>query len=108
MITVDILKATASLAEYARKAGDQVVVVTSRGKPVAAVVDVKGVDQETLSLSTNPKFLAIIERSRARRAEGWISSEEMRRRLGLKPKARKRRPAAAARRGKGKSRAPQS
>ncbi|GFP20502.1 hypothetical protein HKBW3S03_02005, partial [Candidatus Hakubella thermalkaliphila] len=41
-------------------------------------------DMETVSLSTNPQFLALIERSRARQqAEGGISSEEMRRRLGL-------------------------
>jgi hypothetical protein len=35
---------------------------------------------ETVALSTNPEFLALIERSRAR-AEGGISSEEMRRRF---------------------------
>jgi hypothetical protein len=40
---------------------------------------------ETLKLSTHPKFLALIERSRARqKAEGGISSDEMRRRLGIK------------------------
>ena len=36
-----------------------------------------------------PRFLAIIERSRARqKAEGGLSSDEMRRRLGLRPKPR--------------------
>jgi hypothetical protein len=41
-------------------------------------------DWETESLSNNPKFLAILERSRKRlREEGGISSDEMRRRLGL-------------------------
>lgn len=39
---------------------------------------------ETISLSTNPKFLRIIELSRKRqRKEGSISSDEMRRRLGI-------------------------
>ena len=39
-------------------------------------------DIEAVSLSNNPKFIALIERSRARqRSEGGISSEEMRRRL---------------------------
>ena len=39
---------------------------------------------ETAKLSTNPKFLALIERSRARRkAEGGVSSTEIRQRLNL-------------------------
>ena len=51
------------------------------------MVSIKKADLETVALSTHPDFLALIERSRARhRAEGGISSEEMRRRLGLKPK----------------------
>jgi len=41
------------------------------------------VDMETVSLSNNPKFIALIERSRARqKKEGGISIQEMRRRLG--------------------------
>lgn len=41
-------------------------------------------DEETVALANNPQFLAILERSRARqKAEGGISLEEMRRRLGL-------------------------
>ena len=48
-------------------------------------------DFETVSLSTNPKFLAMIERSRARqKLEGGISSGEMRRRLGIPTKPSKR------------------
>ena len=47
-------------------------------------------DAEAISLSTNPRFLAIIERSRLRqKREGGISSEEMRRRLGLPKKKRR-------------------
>ena len=39
-------------------------------------------DIETVSLTNNPKFIALIERSRAKqKSEGGISSEEMRRRL---------------------------
>lgn len=78
-------EATGSLAEYARHVEDEPVVVTVSGRPVAALVAVSNVDAETISLSTNPKFLAILERSRAReRREGGISTKEMRRRLGLK------------------------
>jgi len=42
-------------------------------------------DLETVTLSTNPQFLALIERSRVRqKSEGGISSTEMRRRLKVK------------------------
>jgi len=45
---------------------------------------------ETVSLSNNPKFIALVERSRARqKKEGGISIQEMRRRLE-KPKDLKR------------------
>ncbi len=83
MRTIDIAEATATLAEYAHQASRESVIVTERGKPIAAVVSIENVDWETLSLSTNPDFLALIERSRARQnAEGGISSEDMRNRLG--------------------------
>jgi hypothetical protein len=40
------------------------------------------VDLESISLGTNPAFIALIERSRARaRDEGEVSAEEMRRRV---------------------------
>ena len=42
-------------------------------------------DLERTIMSAHPKFLALIERSRIRqKALGGISSEEVRRRLGLK------------------------
>lgn len=41
-------------------------------------------DLEAVTLSTHPQFLELIEQSRRRhKAEGGISSDEMRRRLGL-------------------------
>ena len=51
-------------------------------------------DWESVSLSTNPKFMEIIERSRASaRTEGTLSLEEVRRKYGLKPKTSRRRTA---------------
>ncbi len=92
MKTVKIAEATGSLSDYAREAHKGALVVTRRGKPVAAVVSVEGVDLESLSLSTNPEFIALIERSRASyRATGGLSLEEARRKLGIKPKAARRR-----------------
>ena len=82
MRTVEIAKATLPLADYTKDVKKEPVVVTFRGKPIAALVGIKNADMETVSLSNNPQFLALIERSRVRqKARGGISTEEMRRRL---------------------------
>jgi antitoxin (DNA-binding transcriptional repressor) of toxin-antitoxin stability system len=86
MKTLEMKNATAPLSSYAKHVSKEPVVVTIGGKPVAALVPIENADLETVTLSTHPKFLAIIERSRARqKSQGGISSKEMRRRLGLKP-----------------------
>jgi antitoxin (DNA-binding transcriptional repressor) of toxin-antitoxin stability system len=85
MKVIEMKDATGSLAEYAGRVDVEPVVVTVDGRPVAALVALENVDLETVALSQNPKFIELIERSRARHeAEGGISSAEMRRRLGLK------------------------
>ncbi len=82
--TLDIAKATGPLSEYAHAAGEGPIVVTEAGRPVAVVVAVEDADLETVSLSENPDFIAMIERSRARyHAEGGLTADEVRRRLGL-------------------------
>lgn len=84
MKIVDITEANASLADYTESLSGEPVIITNNGEPIAALVNLENVDLETVSLSTNPKFIEMIERSRARRRkEGGISSTEMRRRLGL-------------------------
>ena len=83
MKVIERTAATASLADYAADIGNDPLVVTSDGQPVAALVPIQNADMETVALSTNREFLELIERSRARvRAEGGISSAEMRRRFG--------------------------
>jgi antitoxin (DNA-binding transcriptional repressor) of toxin-antitoxin stability system len=60
------------------------LIVSVKGKPVAALVAIENADLETVSSSTNAAFPALIERSRARhRTEGGLSGEEMRHRFGL-------------------------
>jgi prevent-host-death family protein len=82
MKVVEKADATATLAEYADGIESGPVIVTSQGRPVAALVPIENADLETISLGTNRQFIELIERSRARvRAEGGISSEEMRRRF---------------------------
>ncbi|MFQ5640508.1 MAG: hypothetical protein ACE5IR_21210 [bacterium] len=84
MKTIEQKEATETLAKYVSQMADEPMIVTVKGKPIAALVPVNNSDMETVSLSSNPEFLALIERSRARhKEEGGISSEEIRRRLGL-------------------------
>lgn len=84
MKIVEKTEAKAPLADYAAQVAQEPVIVTVNGKPVAALVAIENADLETVSLNTNAAFLDLIERSRARHcAEGGLSSEEMRRRLGL-------------------------
>jgi antitoxin (DNA-binding transcriptional repressor) of toxin-antitoxin stability system len=84
MKTLEMDQATAPLAEYAQDVTNEPVILTIGGKPVAALVSIENADLETVTLSTHPIFLALIERSRMRhKVEGGLSSEEIRQRLGL-------------------------
>ena len=92
MKTVELADATASLSEYARKVRGETLVVTVKGKPLAALMPVSPrTDLENLVVTTHPTFQAIMERSQARyEAEGGISTEEMRRRLAERRKAERK------------------
>jgi antitoxin (DNA-binding transcriptional repressor) of toxin-antitoxin stability system len=91
MKTLELARATAPLAAYARGVGKEPVILTVRGRPVAALLRIKNADLETVTLSTSPKFVALIERSRRRhKSMGGLSSAEMRARLRLKPTSRGR------------------
>jgi prevent-host-death family protein len=82
MKVVEKTDAMATLAEYAAEIESGPIVVTSDGKPVAALVPIENADLETVTLSTNRDFLALVERARARvKAEGGIPGDEMRRRF---------------------------
>lgn len=82
MKTIEATKATLPLSDYTKEVANEPVIVTVKGKPVAALVGISNADIETVSLSNNPQFLNLIERSRSRqKTEGGISAEEMRCRL---------------------------
>jgi antitoxin (DNA-binding transcriptional repressor) of toxin-antitoxin stability system len=83
MKTLALSTASRSLAEYASELDDEVVLLTKRNRPIAAIVPLRNVDRETLALSTHPGFLALIERSRRQVAAGkTLSFTEMRAALG--------------------------
>jgi antitoxin (DNA-binding transcriptional repressor) of toxin-antitoxin stability system len=84
MRSVELDDTGMSLAEGARRAGEEPLILTNHGKPVAVLLPLDNTDLETASLSSNPRFLDLIERSRSRlRREGGIPSDEVRRRLRL-------------------------
>ena len=78
MKTIKQSEASQALAEYAAGRRDEVIVLTERNKPVAALVPLKPADRESLTLSGHPEFLDLIERSRAEFRRGHtLSLEEM-------------------------------
>lgn len=82
--TIELTEATQSLAAYAQDIATGPLVLTINGQPIAALIALSNVDLETMTLSQDPEFLALIECSRARQEqEGGLSSDELRRRLGL-------------------------
>jgi PHD/YefM family antitoxin component YafN of YafNO toxin-antitoxin module len=88
MKTLDLGKASKPLADYAVNLGSESIVVTSKRKPVAALVPLKDIDRESLSLSLDPAFLKIIRRSRAEARQGKVSSlEQVKRELLTGPGA---------------------
>ncbi len=88
MKTLEMARATAPLADYARDVRKEPLIVTRRGRPVAALMPIENADRETVTLSMSSQFLALIERSRRRhKTEGGISGEEMRRRVGVSSRA---------------------
>jgi len=69
MKILGILKATNPLADYVEAVQSEPLVVTDQGVPTAVLLPLTDTDMETVALSTNPVFIALIERSRARARE---------------------------------------
>ena len=91
MKTIKLSEACRPLGEYVSEIDDDIVLVTKRNRPIAAVVSLKNVDREVLSLSRSPQFLKIIERSRRDFAAGRSRSlAEVRGLFGLRGRAKRR------------------
>jgi antitoxin (DNA-binding transcriptional repressor) of toxin-antitoxin stability system len=84
MKTIEMTKATLSLSDYTKDINNEPMIITKDGNPIAALISISNADLETVSLSNNTQFLALIERSRTRqKTEGGISTEQMHKKLGL-------------------------
>ena len=83
MRTIELSEISA-LAAYLAPGNDEPVIVTRDGETLAAIVPTDDNDLESMLLSVNPKFIEILERSQQRlETEGGVSSDEVRRQLGL-------------------------
>ena len=83
MKTIEMAEATESLSKYARESRHETLVVTRRGRPVAALTPIgTQTDLENLEVSNDPEFRAFIERSRRLFPAGTgLAAPEVRRRL---------------------------
>ena len=82
------LSEVAALAPHVQAGNQDPVIVVQNGKTVAAIVPADDQGVESLLLSVNPQFQAILQRSQDRlESEGGLSSAEVRRRLGLPKKS---------------------
>lgn len=63
-----------TLDDCVRQSRRQKVVLTRRGKPIALVVGIKGMDLEQVELSLDPEFWKLIEE---RRKQPTITHEEL-------------------------------
>lgn len=90
MKVINLDREPQSIARLLRLAKRQAVVLTRRGKPLAALVDVTGEDLETLALRTNPEFQAYLQQCRDRHhRDGGARLEDVRSRYGLPPRAKR-------------------
>lgn len=64
MRKLELSKANAPLAEYVQEICKEPIVLTVGGEPAFALIPVKGVDMESLALSTDAGFLAMLQKSR--------------------------------------------
>ena len=83
MKTIELSEVSA-LAPHVQPGSHEPVILTENGHTIAAILPADEQDVESLLLSINPQFEAILERSQRRlESQGGLSSAEVRSRLGL-------------------------
>ena len=94
MRKLSLAQASRPLAEYATELDGDIVVVTKGNRPLAALVPLRDVDQESWGLGSHPAFLKLIDRARRDIAKGKsLSLDEMRSRVGDHRSSKRSRPA---------------
>jgi prevent-host-death family protein len=83
MKTIEMADATESLSKYLTEARHETLVVTRKGRPVAALTAIGSqTDLENLAVSNDPAFRALIDRSRRLYPAGsGLTTAEVRRSL---------------------------
>jgi len=63
MKTIELSTASQPLSAYAQEFGEEeeLVILTANQQPIAVILPLKQFDLETLTLSLNPEFIALIE-----------------------------------------------
>jgi len=83
MKAIEISEVSA-LAPHVMPGCSEPVLLTDHGRVVATIVPADEDDAQNMLLSIDPRFGAILERSRRRlETEGGLSSEKVRERLGI-------------------------
>jgi hypothetical protein len=83
MKIVPLEETTLTMPELAELVKEGPVILTRNGQPLLAVKDVSGSDWESVSLASNPRFMALIEESRrSHRERGGVGLDDLRRELG--------------------------
>lgn len=79
MKTIDLNDATEPLAEYVKRMEGEEITIVHKGVPLAVLRPAGNDDYESVQMSTNPKFIEMLERSRKSiREERGIPAEAMR------------------------------
>lgn len=79
MKMIDLQDATEPLAEYVKRMEGEEITIVHKGVPLAVLRPAGNDDYESVQMSTNPEFIALLERSRKSIKEGrGFSTEEMR------------------------------
>jgi hypothetical protein len=83
MKVLPLEETTLTVPDLAELVKEGPIVLTRNGQPWMTVKDVSGSDWESISLASNPRFMALIEQSRrSYREKGGIRLEDIRRELG--------------------------
>lgn len=74
MKTLELKDASKPLSDYAARLDAEGIVLTSKKKPVAALVSLKGADKEILALSMSAAFGKLIRQARSEVKRGKVVS----------------------------------